>query len=221
MRPPIWKGRRTQRICSFRGSYGNRGNGTELSSSDVVHRGNSNPNRPSDLHGKSARGDGSPLSRLSEADHFAPKARHQKRGNPNRISPFLVHLANPNPNPFLYQTRAQRQRVAAEKEKQGHRSMWRCLCRHMTSWPCFDVVPVTGLEPVRGCPQGILSPWCLPFHHTGLRLSPTVPPRAPRCQGICGRARDGKAPRRFPVRALFVAWVRAYSYSPLSFIRCS
>ena len=32
-----------------------------------------------------------------------------------------------------------------------------------------DVVPVTGLEPVRGCPQGILSPWCLPFHHTGVR----------------------------------------------------
>ena len=48
--PPIWKGRRTQRMCSFRGkpcssrvtraslcSYGNRGNGTKLSSSDVVH----------------------------------------------------------------------------------------------------------------------------------------------------------------------------------------
>ena len=43
--PPIWKGRRTQRMCSFRGSYANRGNGTKLSSSDVVHRGNSNPNR--------------------------------------------------------------------------------------------------------------------------------------------------------------------------------
>lgn len=25
--------------------------------------------------------------------------------------------------------------------------MWRCLCRHMTSWPCFDVVRLTGLEP--------------------------------------------------------------------------
>ena len=31
-----------------------------------------------------------------------------------------------------------------------------------------DVVPVTGLEPVRDRSQGILSPWCLPFHHTGL-----------------------------------------------------
>ena len=29
------------------------------------------------------------------------------------------------------------------------------------------LVPVTGLEPVRGCPQGLLSPWCLPVHHTG------------------------------------------------------
>ena len=30
------------------------------------------------------------------------------------------------------------------------------------------LVPVTGLEPVRDCSQGILSPWCLPFHHTGV-----------------------------------------------------
>ena len=29
------------------------------------------------------------------------------------------------------------------------------------------LVPVTGLEPVRCFQQGILSPWCLPFHHTG------------------------------------------------------
>ena len=29
------------------------------------------------------------------------------------------------------------------------------------------LVPVTGLEPVRRNLQGILSPWCLPFHHTG------------------------------------------------------
>ena len=57
---------------------------------DVVHRGNPNPNRLSDLHGVSARGDGSPLSRMSVADQTAPKARHQKRGNPVRISPFLV-----------------------------------------------------------------------------------------------------------------------------------
>ena len=36
VRLPFRKGRRTQRMCSFRGSYANRGNGTELSSSDVV-----------------------------------------------------------------------------------------------------------------------------------------------------------------------------------------
>ena len=30
------------------------------------------------------------------------------------------------------------------------------------------MVPVTGLEPVRCCQQGILSPSCLPFHHTGV-----------------------------------------------------
>jgi len=34
--PPVWKGRRIQRMCSFRGSYANRGNETELSSSDVL-----------------------------------------------------------------------------------------------------------------------------------------------------------------------------------------
>ena len=34
-RLPFWKGRRTKRICSFRGSYANRGNGMELRSSDV------------------------------------------------------------------------------------------------------------------------------------------------------------------------------------------
>ena len=37
--------------------------------------------------------------------------------------------------------------------------------------PVSDLVPVTGLEPVRGRPQGILSPWCLPFHHAGMFLS--------------------------------------------------
>ena len=31
-----------------------------------------------------------------------------------------------------------------------------------------DVVPVAGLEPARDRSQGILSPRCLPFHHTGV-----------------------------------------------------
>ena len=35
---------------------------------------------------------------------------------------------------------------------------------------CLFLVPVTGLEPVRSCLQGILSPWCLPFHHTGVSV---------------------------------------------------
>ena len=28
-------------------------------------------------------------------------------------------------------------------------------------------MPGAGFEPARGCPQGILSPLCLPFHHPG------------------------------------------------------
>ena len=52
----------------------------------------------------------------------------------------MVHRGNSNPNWFYNQTRAQLQRVAAEKEKQGRRSMWRCLRRHMTLRPCFDIV---------------------------------------------------------------------------------
>ena len=38
VRLPFWKGRRTQRICSFRGTYANRGNGMALGSSDVADR---------------------------------------------------------------------------------------------------------------------------------------------------------------------------------------
>ena len=111
-------------------------------SSDMVHRGSSNPNRVSSLHGKSARGDGSPLSRLSEADKTAPKVRHQKAG---------------------------------------------------TLLGARFLVPVTGLEPVRGRPQGILSPWCLPFHHTGLWPALTVPPGTARCQGKAGGAQARSA----------------------------
>ena len=33
--------------------------------------------------------------------------------------------------------------------------------------PVPDLVPVAGLEPARDRSQGILSPRCLPFHHTG------------------------------------------------------
>ena len=39
-----------------------------------------------------------------------------------------------------------------------------CFCK------CVFLVPLTGLEPVRSCPQRILSPRCLPFHHSGVYL---------------------------------------------------
>ena len=32
----------------------------------------------------------------------------------------------------------------------------------------ISVVPAARLERVRSCLQGILSPWCLPFHHAGI-----------------------------------------------------
>ena len=35
-------------------------------------------------------------------------------------------------------------------------------------WGIPFLVPLTGLEPVRSCPQRILSPRCLPFHHSGV-----------------------------------------------------
>ena len=32
------------------------------------------------------------------------------------------------------------------------------------------LVPEIGLEPIRSCPRGILSPLCLPFHHFGILI---------------------------------------------------
>ena len=37
--------------------------------------------------------------------------------------------------------------------------------------PVSDLVPAARLERVRSFLQGILSPWCLPFHHAGMFLS--------------------------------------------------
>ena len=34
--------------------------------------------------------------------------------------------------------------------------------------PVPDLVPAARLERVRSFLQGILSPWCLPFHHAGI-----------------------------------------------------
>ena len=82
--------------------------------------------------------------------------------------PVLVQLSNSNPNRAYHQTRAQRKRVAAEKEEQRSEcALTFEKSRSKRYKACSDVVPVTGLEPVRRNLQGILSPWCLPFHHTG------------------------------------------------------
>ena len=61
----------------------NRGNGTELRSSDVVYRGNPIPNQVSGLHGVSARGDGeSPFaferSGSTRAEGAAPESGHSE-----------------------------------------------------------------------------------------------------------------------------------------------
>ena len=39
------------------------------------------------------------------------------------------------------------------------------------------LVPKIGLEPIRSCPRRILSPLCLPFHHSGEREKTTGEPR--------------------------------------------
>ena len=77
---------------------------------------------------------------------------------PCGVNSNVLSRTNLNPNQLHNQARAQRQRVAAEKEKQGRRSMWRCLCRHMNLRPCFDVVhqgnpnPNQRLNPKRRSP---------------------------------------------------------------------
>ena len=42
---------------------------------------------------------------------------------------------------------------------------------------CSFLVPKIGLEPIRSCPRRILSPLCLPFHHSGEREKTTGEPR--------------------------------------------
>ena len=81
---------------------------------------------------------------------------------------YMVQLSNPYPNRSHHQTQAQCKRVAAEKEEQRREcALTFEKSRSKRYKACSDVVPVTGLEPVRRNLQGILSPWCLPFHHTG------------------------------------------------------
>ena len=57
------------------------------------------------------------------------------------------------------------------------------------------MVPVTGLEPVQCCHRGILSPLCLPFHHTGLNFF--ILSSIPMCvkgKLLCGNAIDSLFP---------------------------
>lgn len=53
--------------------------------------------------------------------------------------------------------------------------------KEQTQTGLLFLVPGTGLEPARYCYQGILSPRCLPFHHSGVNFILTLTP--PRCQG--------------------------------------
>ena len=92
--------------------------------------------------------------------------RHQKRDILSD-APFLVHWGNPNTNraasshgaglgvdwlfPPKNFSEADQTAPTARHQKRGVLSEAPLL------------VPVTGLEPVRCCQQGILSPWCLPI----------------------------------------------------------
>ena len=71
---------------------------------------------------------------------------------------FLVQQGNRNPNRSHHQTRAQRKRVAAEKEEQRREcALTFEKSRSKRYKACSDVVPVTGIEPVRILLRGILS----------------------------------------------------------------
>ena len=125
---------------------------------------------------------------------FFEAARHQKRGFLSE-APFLVRRMDSTPSRYPNRSPAKRVRFGKEEPRSTDEEKASAFAPAFSE-PCgvsSDVVPVTGLEPVRGRPQGILSPWCLPFHHTGVWLSFTVSPRAPRCQG--------KAPRLPPLPA--------------------
>ena len=93
---------------------------------------------------------------------------NNKMERPKGLSILLVQLSSPYPNRSHHQTRAQRKRVAAEKEEQRREcALTYEKSRSKRYKACSDVVPVTGLEPVRCRQRRILSPLRLPFHHTG------------------------------------------------------
>ena len=103
------------------------------------------------------------LGRRGSNHRFSSVAKRQKR-HPPKGMPFLVQLSNSNPNSSHRQTRAQRKRVAAEKEEQRREcALTFEKSRSKRYKACSDVVPVTGLEPVRCRQRWILSPLRLPI----------------------------------------------------------
>ena len=111
---------------------------------------------------------------------------------------FWVQLRNINPNRYYPQTRAQRQRVASEKEEQRSEcALTFEKSRSKRYRACSDVVPLTGLEPVRSCLQRILSPRCLPFHHNGTYSQYTIT-NSPRRQVRAGPGSGCKGPGSCP-----------------------
>ena len=173
MRLPFRKGRRTQRICSFRGSFANRGNGMELRSSDAVVSGRSR-SEPSSItetgvpvrlpfrkgrrshriwsfRGSFAnRGSG---MQLASSDAVVPG---RSRSEPSSITETGV----PERLPFRKGRRSQR--IWSFRGSFANRGSGMQLASSDA------VVPVVGLEPTRCRHRRILNPLRLPFHHTGL-----------------------------------------------------
>ncbi len=85
---PILRGGRTQRICSFRGSFGNRENGMELRSSDAA----AGVECPKGTSSRFALG--RPLACGGDSDET--RLRHHK-GPPPAGRPFVVPAAGVEP----------------------------------------------------------------------------------------------------------------------------
>ena len=97
------------------------------------------------------------------ANYWKKKIECSQRSNP-LWTLDMVQQGNRNPNRSHHQTRAQRKRVAAEKEEQRREcALTFEKSRSKRYKACSDVVPVTGLEPVRCRQRWILSPLRLPI----------------------------------------------------------
>ena len=86
-------------------------------------------------------------------------------------------------------------------------SGWKCKKVHRLLYHslCTNLVPVAGLEPARDRSQGILSPRCLPFHHTGVPQQCTTCSLIRQARGGLRRGKNKKAsgvPLAFCVRSI-------------------